>query len=112
MNDMTYDQLALAAISVWVIQLLKKWTLLPAVKDGADRLLRVLGVIAAMLSAAGILITTNWNGAEGTLSILVSGLTAKNAVLFVWLAIKSLVSQEIIWRIAKGSKLAAVGNGA
>lgn len=104
MESATYDQVIVAAISVWIIQRLKAWSLFPSIKDGADKVLRGLAVIAAMLSAAGILVTANWNGVEGTLSILVTGLSVKNGLLFVWLTLKSLISQELIWRVVKSSK--------
>ena len=59
--------------------------------------------MVAMLSASGILLTANWNGVEGTFSMVVTGLTVLNVTAFLWLALKSFVAQELFHKLLKAS---------
>lgn len=97
-------QVTSAAIIVWIIQLLKGWAKLPAISEASDKICRSLGVLGALLSASGILIVSNWDGAEHTFTLIVSGVTVANVAGFIWTAIGSFVNQEIILRILKASK--------
>lgn len=81
-NSLMLDQVVIAGIATWLIQKAKAWSGLPAVQQGAMKAVRVFASIVALLSASGILVTTNWVGAEGTFSLAITGISAGNITLF------------------------------
>lgn len=103
------DQVVISALGVWLIQKVKGWSGLPVIQAGATKANRILSSLVAILSASGILVTANWIGAEGTFSLVITGITIQNVALFLWMALKSFVLQEAWWKLLKASQTQAGG---
>jgi len=105
------DQVVISAIGVWLIQKLKGWSGLPVVQAGATKANRILSSLVAILSASGILVTANWAGAEGTFSLVITGITIQHVATFIWMALKSFVFQEAWWKLLKASQASVAARG-
>lgn len=104
MDHTLLDQAVIASVAVWLLERLKAWTGTPWVSQATDKLNRWLSALLATLSAAGILVVTNWSGFEtGSLVITVTGLTLANILTFLWTIAQNLALQEWFYRIYKGS---------
>lgn len=94
MDTQITDSLAISAISVYLIQALKKWGRLSFISQDTDGLNRTISVLVALLSAASI----QFAFADGVLTV--SGLTAENAAKLIWGAVKMFCLQEVTYRAA------------
>ena len=108
MDQFIVNQITLAGIAVWVIQRLKasKWA--PWLSDITDNANRIVAVVIASLSAAGIIVTYEWSGATGQFSLDITGLTATNVMEFLWKVVQSIVLQEGFYRVVKASQVKAI----
>lgn len=89
MHDLTTAPIALSFVSVWVLEKLKGIKSLPFITEHSTGLNRLIGVLMASLSAAGI--EWQWND-DG--SLLITGLTMLGIGHFAASAITQLVFQE------------------
>jgi hypothetical protein len=90
------SQLTAAGLVVWCIQKLKAAGSIPWIHRQTDKLNRILAVLAALLTAAGIA----WTFTPQTGTLVITGLTVANLAHVAWIALQQVVAQELIYRTA------------
>lgn len=96
MSDELISQVTASGIVVWLLQHLKQSGWAPWITQSTDNLNRIVAVVLATATTAGIAIASAWDG--GTLTLTISGLTVSNILTFVWKIANGVVMQEIIYR--------------
>lgn len=91
MNGSELDNVAIALIASWLIQLgkMSKSQAMTWLSKERPRIIRTVGALVAALSAAGL----TWSFDAGELHI--GGLTVANLSIFVWVAVKQFAFQEM-----------------
>lgn len=96
MNTQLETQLIVAAIVSWLIQWVKNNPKTPWLNFDTARLNRIVAIIAALLTGAGILF--KYDATAGILTVI--GLTQANLSMLVWHAIQQFVLQHLVYRVA------------
>lgn len=95
-SSYSFDSVALNIVVVWIIQRLKLASSMSWISDATPKVTKIVSVVAATLTSAGM--SVNWDASGGVLTI--SGISAGAVVLFVWLTIKNVCFQHIIYHTA------------
>lgn len=97
------SQVVIAYLATRLIEALKRWSGLPFMTAGTDKINKVVGAFIALLATIGITVATSWESSTGTLAITVSGLTIGNALGFAWHWLQQFVLQQAAYHgIVKG----------
>jgi len=94
-----------SAVSVYIVQLLKKWSKIKFINESSHALNTCLSVVLAIASSIGI--ATSFDQTNGILTI--TGLTLQGVLAGGWAALKSFVMNQLIYH---GVTAKANGNGA
>ena len=94
----------LSMVGTSLIQWIKGSPLFPKVQEGATAILRVISAIIAALATSGILVVSNWQGAEGTWSLMITGLCTANVLAFLWAVLGGFCEQHFLFKILKAAK--------
>lgn len=98
------DQISTGLVIVWILERLKKATWLPFLSQHTDTWNRVASVFMGSVAAAGIMWTYDPTG--GVLTV--QGLTAVNALTFLWIVAKQAIFQEAFYKgLVKPMEVAA-----
>jgi hypothetical protein len=85
------------ALTVAALNWLKQSPWFPWITKERNTLVRILSIVAATASSAGI--GHIWNSADH--SLVISGLTLPNVVGFAWAAVKQFAMNETLFQVTK-----------
>lgn len=93
MNQLPY-QVVLSALMVWLLQFMKKSSLVPWLSAETPKLNRAAAVVTSLGTALGIHIT--FSADQGVL--MITGLTLAGIGHFAWQWLVSFVSQQVLFQ--------------
>lgn len=95
-SSYSFDSVALNVLVVWVIQRLKLAEWFPWVTEATPAMTKLVSVLAATFTAAGMAVS--WTVEQGSGTLVISGITGGSIVTFLWLIVKNVAFQHIIYK--------------
>lgn len=100
-SSYSFDSVAINGLAVWIIQRLKMSNgVFAFIREG--RVVQIIGALVAALTAAGMAVDWTVAGGSGTLTI--TGITVGGVISFLWLTVKNVVFQHLIYHGTYGRK--------
>lgn len=93
LSQYSFDSIAVNVVAAWVIQKMKasQLPIFAWISDKTPTTTRLLSVLVAALSAAGM--TVSWTYADTGYALGISGITATSVATFLWSVLKNYVFQ-------------------
>lgn len=101
MDDSLQTTLVINAVAVWGLQWLKGTKFFPWLTAETEKLNRIASALVAALASAGMVFTIAHVGGGGTgdITLHYAGVTAVNAVHFLWHGVGNYASQKALFKI-------------
>jgi len=100
LSQYSFDAVAINVVAAWLIQNLKTSKLpgLGWISEKTPATTRLISVLAAALTAAGMAV--DWTAAGATHTLTVTGISVASALTFGWNVLKNWVFQTVAYKAA------------
>ena len=100
LSQYSFDAVAINVVAAWLIQTLKTSKLkgLGWITDKTPATTRLLSVLAAALTAAGMAV--DWTATGATYTLTITGISVASLLTFTWNVIKNYAFQTVAYKVA------------